>query len=86
MSETATTVTKIDAADLDPMRREVNHGLMVQFINRELLDRAHLDVRKSVVLYDDDKLFVAATDNALDEGILQKLFDTTSVRFWSVGV
>lgn len=80
------TVTKIEASDLDPMIREVNKGLMVAWINRELLDRASHDVRKSIVLLDGDKTFVHAVMELPDEATLQRLYDDTVVEFWSVGV
>ena len=74
------TVTEMSA-----MQREVNEGLMVAFINRELVDRASLDVRDSIVFYDADKDFAYATESLPDEETLQKLAQTTKIRFWSRG-
>lgn len=83
MSET---VQQIDPADLSVMQREMNKTLMVGWINADLMNRANLDVVKSVVLYDGDKDFVAAVAELPAEQTLQALRERTAVRFWSVGV
>jgi len=79
------TVTEITADDLSAMQREVNRGLMVHFINADLTSRAALDVRTSIVLYDESKTFVYATDSLPDPPTLQRLASTTAIRFWSSG-
>ena len=79
------TVTKIDPVDLSLLQREMNKSLMVAWINADLLNRASCDVRKSVVLYDADKDFVHAIHDEPDEALCQRLFDNTTVRFWSKG-
>ncbi len=79
------TVTEIAVTDLSAMQREVNQGLMVAFINRELVDRASLDVRDAIVFYDADKDFAFAAESLPDEETLQRLAETTKIRFWSRG-
>lgn len=73
----------------DPMLREVNQGLMVTWINADLLNRANHDVRKSVVLYDEDKMFVAAMPAVMgpvpNPGLSAKLYEV-GVRFYSRGI
>jgi hypothetical protein len=80
------TVEKIKAAELNPVHRQANKTLMVAWINANLFNRAHLDVRKSVVLYDDAKYFLAAVDEVPSEKLFQQLYDETPVRYFSIGV
>lgn len=79
------TVTEISVDELPEMQRDVNRGLMVHFINADLLNRASLDVQRSIVFYDASKIFAYATDSLPDNATLQRLAATTSVRFWSRG-
>lgn len=70
---------------------EINRGLMVQWINADLTARATYDVRTSLALYDADGDFVSALPASIAEldnfdDIRQKLFDETTVRFYSKGV
>lgn len=44
----------------DPMRHQVNHDLMVRWINADLFERCGCDVRRSVVCYDADAMFIYA--------------------------
>lgn len=81
----ADTVTEIDVDELAEMQREVNRGLMKHFINADLLTRAALDIRRSIVFYDQAKTFTYATESLPDAATLQCLAETTSVRFWSRG-
>lgn len=67
-------------------RRAVNRGLMVAFINADLLDRMSLDVRKSVVLYDAAGIFEYALPELPDAATLQRLYDRTDVRFYTTGI
>jgi hypothetical protein len=84
-------ITKI--TDTDPMRAAMNRGLMVGWINADLIERAGCDVRRSVVLYDEDGLFVHACDAGLSgsafadrlDRMTEQLF-SAGVRFYSVGV
>ena len=48
----------------DPMRRTLNKGLMVRWINADLMSRAGHDVRKSIVLYDESGVFETALTQA----------------------
>jgi hypothetical protein len=50
------------------------------------LNRASLDVRKSVVLYDDSGLFEYALETMPDAALLQRLYDQTNVRYFSKGI
>jgi hypothetical protein len=70
---------------LDSMRREANRGLMVAFINADLLNRASLDVRHSIVLLDADGMFEYALPELPDDDTLARLFEQTRVRFWQRG-
>jgi len=81
----STTVTEIAVTDLSAMQREVNEGLMVHFINNDLVNRASLDVRTSIVFYDSDKVFKYATESLPDPETLQRLAESSSIRFWSSG-
>jgi hypothetical protein len=58
-----TTVTEIAVTDLSAMQREANEGLMVRFINDDLVNRASLDVRASSVFYDPDRVFRYVTES-----------------------
>ncbi|MEB3023413.1 MULTISPECIES: hypothetical protein [Mycolicibacter] len=80
-----TQIQQLDVQQIDAMRRKINEGLMVTFINADLLERAHLDVRKSVVFYDADQVFRYAVAELPDDATLQRLCDSSSVRFWSYG-
>lgn len=91
MPDIQTTVVELPDDMRDAMRREVNTGLMVTFINRDLTSRAALDVRTSIVLYDDAGVFEAAVPASIAElsnwrDILAKLFAETNVRFYSKGI
>jgi hypothetical protein len=78
----------------DPMLREINSGLMVDWINRDLAGRAGHDVRKSVVLYDAHRMFATAFDADGLPGIAVKAGHAESlatlhaagIHFWSVGI
>lgn len=81
----AETVVELDLSEVSPMQREVNKGLMVAWINADLINRAQHDVRKSIVLYDADKDFVYAVDKVPDDATFQRLHKA-GVRFYSTGV
>lgn len=70
----------------DAMRRQVNTGLMVTFINADLFARSALDVRTSVVLYDDAGVFEAATNRMPDAELQHRLVTETAVRYYSIGI
>ena len=66
--------------------REINHGLMVAWINRDLFDRCSNDVRKSTVFYDADKMFVAALPAGIYNPGLDDLIANTGVCYYSTGI
>lgn len=85
-------VTKLTRTD--PMLSEINHGLMVQWINADLFSRHQHDVRRSIALYDEHQMFVTAFDpdglpgiavQAENGAAMAALIDA-GVRFWSVGI
>lgn len=78
-------VTELDPKALSPMQRKVNKELMVAFINADLAERAALDVRRSTVFYDGSRTFVYADREAPAQDVLDRLGETTSIRFWSKG-
>lgn len=81
-------------ADLmDALRAQINRGLMVAWINHDLINRADCDIRKSVVLYDADRVFVMAFSTAVTPDIfadrvhlVTASMSAMGVRYWSVGV
>jgi len=87
------TITEITDTDTDPMLAAINRGLMVSWINLDLLERAGCDVRRSVVLYDAERMFVHACDAGLSGKAFAERIDrmaeqltAAGVRFYSVGV
>lgn len=81
----APVIEKIDPSELDPLLRTANKSLMVAFINHDLLTRASLDVRHSVVFYDEDKMFRYAGNVDVDDELLTRLAASTDVRYYSIG-
>lgn len=78
---------------LDALRAQLNRGLMVAWINHDLVNRADCDIRKSVVLYDADRVFVMALSTAVTPAIfadrvhlVATSMSAMGVRYWSVGV
>ena len=78
----------------DAMLAEVNRGLMVQWINHRLSDRYMHDVRKSVVLYDEHRMFATALDAdelpgiavaAGNQAALTALSEA-GIHYWSIGI
>lgn len=88
MSDTTTadTVVELPADMRDALRQTANRALMVRFINADLLNRASLDVRRSIVFYDVDGLFEYATSELPDDDVLRRLREVSAVRFWSRGI
>ena len=78
------TLTELPEQDL--MNRQLNRGLMVAFINRDPANRAHLDVRKSIVLYDANGGFLYALPDMPDENAQAALKAQTGVTYWSKGI
>lgn len=86
MIEKELIVTQLDASSLEAIQRTMNKLLMVEWINADLPNRASHDVRKSIVLLDEDGMFVSALKELPDEELLQQIGERTSVRFYSRGV
>ncbi|ANA86486.1 hypothetical protein BH762_gp032 [Gordonia phage OneUp] len=80
-------VIELNPSELDMMQRSINKNFMVQFINSSLVQRANLDVRRSIALYDEDKYFMHALDETLpDVDKVVQLYYAGGVRYWSKGV
>lgn len=76
-----------EITETNPMQREFNKGMMVAYINRDIVSRSHLDVRKSYVYYDADKDFKLALANELEgPGVDQELLDKVGIKYWSKGI
>lgn len=84
MTAAAPAITELTATD--EMKRQINRNLMVSFINHDLVRRANLDVRKSIVFYDDAELFAYALANMPDQELMDRLANETGIRFWSRGI
>ena len=72
------------------LERKLQRALMVAWINADLMNRAANDVTKSVVFYDEHGDFVYAVRlesmDSLTDAFLQRLYNETSIRFYSKGV
>lgn len=86
MTEKQLTVTRLDTSKMEALQRAMNKMLMVEWINADLPNRASHDVRKSIVLYDESRMFVSALKDLPDDELLQQIGERTSVRFYSEGV
>jgi hypothetical protein len=64
--------------------RSVNTAMFREFINT--FNRAHLDIRKSVVFYDNLGVFVYAVPELPDAKTLDYLFNQTDVRYYTKGL
>lgn len=91
------TIERITSSHDDPllahMVRQLNRGLMVQWINHDLMNRAECDVRRSVVLYDAERHFVMALPASLSvddflarAGGVAAGFARLGITYWSRGV
>jgi len=73
----------------NPMQKEINKQLMIQFINNTLLfGGASLDVQTSYVYYDEDKYFVYALNGPLADWEVDLLTNSgpAPIKFWSKGI
>lgn len=77
---------------LEFLRQKLNRGVMVAWINADLLNRADCDVRKSVVLYDEHQVFVMALGTSVSPALFRErlalITDSlirAGVRYYSVG-
>ena len=86
MIEKELVVTELNTDRMESMHRAMNKMLMVEWINADLPNRAWHDVRKSIVLYDESRMFISALKELPDEELLQQIGERTSVRFYSRGV
>lgn len=78
-------ITEVTATD--PMRREINHNLMVAWINADLLNRCDRDVRRSLVLYDADGVFMYACPPCFEPNdAAWAAFTEAGARTWSRGI
>jgi hypothetical protein len=78
---------------LDMLRQSLNRGVMVQWINADLVNRADCDVRKSIVLYDADRVFVMALGTSVTPDLFRDRINLVAssmaaagIRYYSVGV
>ncbi|ANA86845.1 hypothetical protein BH772_gp040 [Gordonia phage Bachita] len=79
-------VAQLDTTDLTLMHRGLNREMMVAFINADLIERANLDVRHSIVLYDEDRDFRYAVPEMLDDDTMARLYGAAGIRYWSKGI
>ena len=89
------TITELPAGNGlgDAMRSELNRGLMVSWINADLANRADCDIRRSIVLWDQDRVFVMALGTGVTPDIFRDRVSLVSdsmarmgIRYWSVGI
>jgi len=80
------TITELPDELRSVMRREVNRGLMVAFINDDLLNRAHLDVRTSTVLYDEGGVFELAIKELQLNSELSEALYMAGIRYFTKGI
>jgi len=79
-----------------PLIKSLNKGLMVQWINAALIERAGCDIRKSVVMLDGDYTFVMALPASITPAEFQSRLDAQpntvaamhriGIRYWSHGL
>jgi hypothetical protein len=95
MASKQATLTELVAGDdiTDMIRNNLNRGVMIQWINADLFNRADCDVRKSIVLYDADRVFVMALGTSVTPDIFRDraplvadLMSRAGIRYWSVGI
>lgn len=96
MDITRITTTAGDDIVLGPLRKQVNRGAMVAWINHDIINRAGCDIRKSVVLYDAQYVFVMALPADITADVfasrLASLPNTVAamhragIRYWSRGL
>jgi hypothetical protein len=95
MASKQATLTELVAGDdiTDMIRNNLNRGVMIQWINADLFNRADCDVRKSIVLYDDARVFVMALGTSVTPDIFRDraplVADSMAragIRYWSVGI
>ena len=90
------TITKLPPPDdpiYGPLITKLAKGVMVQWINDDLINRAGCDVRRSIVLWTADRHFVMALPASLTEadfldrvGTVQAKLNQIGVRYYSKGI
>ncbi len=82
-----------DGDMFDALRRTLNRGVMVAWINADLINRAGCDVRKSIVLWDNERNFVMALAPAITPALFRERLPLVTdsmhragIRYWSVGI
>jgi hypothetical protein len=71
----------------DPMRREINKGLMIAWINADLANRAYGDVCRSYVVYDADKTFLYAFPHSMPKDDARELAALVhTAKYMSTGI
>lgn len=90
------TITKLPAPDdpiYGPLQTKLARGVMVQWINDDLYNRAGCDVRKSIVLWTADRHFVMALPASLTEqeflarvGAVEDKLAQIGVAYYSKGI
>jgi len=97
---TLTPLPKPDDPIFGPLRRKLTKGIMVQWINADLIHRAGCDVRRSIVLWDADGDFVMALPASLDKATflarisedgpcgdtLRANLERLGIQHWTVGI
>ena len=87
MSETITAFADAEVTETDVLYREMNTGLMVAWINADLLNRCGHDVRSSIVLYDEDGDFTyAVAPGEVSNGPRPDEIAQLWPRLWAAGV
>jgi hypothetical protein len=94
-----TRVTKQDIAGASfyaPLVKHLNKGLMVAWINADLIERAGCDIRKSIVMLDEGYTFVMALPATITPAEFQARLDaqpntvaamrSIGIRYWSHGL
>lgn len=87
MPETTPKLEKI--TETTAIARHINSGLAVAWINADLLERAHSDIRRDIILYDEDKLFVGMWPSVLGPDLTeaaQRQAYVQGVRYYSNGI
>jgi hypothetical protein len=85
MNVTATVVELPDNMRGNPMMRQANRSLMMEFINDDLAQRSYLDTVRSIVFYDAEGIFELALANLPNAVVLDRLY-AAGVRYWSRGI
>ena len=81
------TVTELENAG--DLHRFANRGLMVHWINADILSRANCDIDKSIVFYDEHSVFEYAMPAGAElpaSDILAALYDRTNIRYYTRGL